>query len=386
VTVRFMKSKITLSVFVLLNSLLFAQEDQKPQPPPPPAPPVRPDALPQLQREPRSPELPRPPRPPSSFNASERRLAMERRLRDSRAPAKPTAFLGVVTAPVSAALGAQLGLPDGFGLVVEEVLPDSPASAAGMQRHDVLKLFNDQQLIDPGQFATLIRARGKDNEATITLLRQGQEQKVTVKIGERMLPDRKSFPVGEDLRRNLESLPGTVRESAPFRDVVKNFQERMREFQQRFQVWQKNPSAGPAPEVPQLEMIPENNFGPKPLDILRESRSGGAREVKVITPGTTSTWNTSQARVFFRDDTGEVELASENGHRTVTAKNARGEIIFAGPLDTEEQRRALPEEIRKKVEKMEVNTTASGRDGPQRGSAHVAAETLVEPHLEKEIQ
>jgi hypothetical protein len=382
-----MKTTLTLSLVAALSISLFAQEERNPQPPQPPQP-ERPPLPPGEPRGPeprRSPSISRSPDGPG-LPESRRPFGGDRRAEiDFRRPSKPMPFLGVVTSHVSPVLGAQLGLPEGFGLVVDEVLPDSPAANAGVQRHDVLKLFNDQQLVDPGQLATLIRARGKDAEVSLTLLRQGQEQKVTVKISERMMPDRKPFPLGDELRRNLENLPGTVRDSLrPLQDGVKNFQDRMRDFQQRFQEWQKNPSAGPAPEVPQFEGVPDNPFGPRPIDILREARRGGAAEVKAIAGGNTSTWNTSQARVFLKDDTGEVELSSANGHRTVTAKNAQGVITFSGPVDTDEQRRALPEDIRKKVEKMEARTTTE-RDAPG-ASAKVTTEIVVEPPLEKEVQ
>ena len=55
---------------------------------------------------------------------------------DLRAPEqrlKPTPYVGVVTSPVPPALAAQLGLGEGFGVVVDEVVPDSPAKAAGIE-------------------------------------------------------------------------------------------------------------------------------------------------------------------------------------------------------------------------------------------------------------
>ncbi len=110
---------------------------------------------------------------------------------------EPQPFLGVVTSPVPAALTAQLGLSEGFGLLVEEVMPDSLATSAGLQKYDVLKTFNDQQLINPDQLATLVRAAGMDKEVTLTLLRKGQEQRVTAKIAERALPGRPG-PDGPD--------------------------------------------------------------------------------------------------------------------------------------------------------------------------------------------
>ena len=122
----------------------------------------------------------------------------------------PQPFLGVITSPLPPALAAQLGLPEGFGLLVGEVLPGSPAANAGIQRHDVLRLFNDQQLVEPNQLATLIRALGKDKDATLTLIRKGAEQTVTAKIAERPAPMRR--PLGDVLR--------PVKPGEPFRSAA----------------------------------------------------------------------------------------------------------------------------------------------------------------------
>ena len=105
-------------------------------------------------------------------------------------PKKLTPYLGVVSVPAPPVLIAQLGLEEGFGLMVENILPDSPAQAAGIQRYDVLKLLNDQQLVSAEQLARLVTRLGKDAEANLTIIRKGQEQKVTVKVGEKMLPAR----------------------------------------------------------------------------------------------------------------------------------------------------------------------------------------------------
>ena len=112
-------------------------------------------------------------------------------------------YLGVVTTEVAPALAAQLGLPEGFGLVVDEVIPDSPAARAGVQRFDVLKQLNDQHLIDPNQLATLVRSFGKDADVSVTILRKGDVQRLSIKIGERMLPERRPAPAADELMRNL---------------------------------------------------------------------------------------------------------------------------------------------------------------------------------------
>jgi len=101
---------------------------------------------------------------------------------------KPAPYIGVVTSSVPPLLASQLGLAESFGLVVDSVLPNSPAATAGLQKFDVLKLYNDQQIINPQQLQVLARATGKDGSATITVIRKGQEQKVSVKIAEGVIP------------------------------------------------------------------------------------------------------------------------------------------------------------------------------------------------------
>lgn len=293
---------------------------------------------------------------------------------------KPTPYIGVITAPVPAVLASQLGLPEGFGIVVEDVLPDGPAAGAGLQKFDVLKDVNDQHLIDPGQLSALLRSYGKDAQITLTLSRKGQEQKVTLKVGERMLPERHALNSG------MGEFPFNVTPATPavgfddqarrFQERVRGFQEKMAEFQKRMQAWSKNPSSGPPPEAPRLDPsapnapTPQRAPGaPRPQDLLRQAQPGGAREVRVDQDGNVTTWSTADASVVVKDDNGEVAVRTVDGHRVVTAKNPAGETVFTGPVDTDEQRQALPEPVRKKLAEIQIRA-----DG---GTATAAAEAAA---------
>ena len=239
-------------------------------------------------------------------------------------PVRLTAFLGVATSPVPPVLAAQLGLPEGFGLVVDEVLPDSPAVLAGVQQFDVLRLFNDQQLTEPSQLAALVRAAGKDASVALTLLRKGQEQKLSLKLTERSMPETTLFRPG--------SSGGMMGGGGPV-------------------------AFGPAGGGSFGEGGGGGAFSgfaspPKFLTF----QPGGAAQVQVLEPNGTVTYNTANAKWLMKDDTGEVEVSSSNGQRQLIAKNAKGEIVFNGPIDTPEQLKALPEDVRKKIEVMEVRT------------------------------
>ena len=307
-------------------------------------------------------------------------------------PPKPSAYLGVITTPVSPQLGAQLGLPEGFGLVVEEVLPDSPAKTAGVERFDVLKQLGDQKLTDPGHLAKLVRAAGKDTEIALTIVRKGQEQKITVKVGEKLMPERRMPAVIGDLQRKLRESSGPAGErlenmQRKMQERMKDFQERMRDFQKKLEEWRKNPSS-PAPEPPKLEAEKfgaTEPGGPLPPDVLREMRPGGAAQITTGGgDGATTRWNTASARVMIKDDTGEIQVSSQDGHRTVVAKNPGGDTVFTGPIDTPEQRQAIPEDIRRKLDKIEVRTRIDHPQAPPAGPG--GDDNLTQNFAEPEIQ
>ena len=314
-----MKTKLRLLTAVtaaLGTTLAVAQDERRPEPQP------------QL----RAPDAPRGPE----------RLARMMR---------PAAFLGVAASPVPPVLAAQLGLPEGFGLVVDEVMPDSPAGQAGVQRFDVLRLFNDQQLTDPGQLAALVRAQGRDADVTLTLLRKGQEQKLNMKIAERPMPVRMPLPGPmNEMKEQFDRFKDGVGDKARKLDEqVRDFEKRIREYQERIKNWRGSPGE----EMPKP---PEFHPSPEPADIPREGRPAGPAQERRIESRSNATDSRASAKVVMKDDSGEIEVTSTDGRRHLVAKNAKGESVFDGPIDTPEQIKALPEDIRKKVESVDVRT------------------------------
>ena len=275
-------------------------------------------------------------------------------------PAKPQPYLGVATSPLDPALSAQLGFTPGLGLIVEEVLPDSPVAKAGLQPLDVIKQLNDQLVSNPAHLAALARHFGKDAEVTLLILRKGQEQKITLKIGERMMRD--PAPVRAEI---FGGMPGMGRPS----------------FDRRSEDLRRN---NDDPNRPPRD--PRDGQGApsqKPsADLFRETGPGGAPEVQTFQDRVSTTWNTASAKVSLKDANGEIEVRSENGKRTLTAKNPKGDVAFDGAIDTEEQRKAIPAEFRKMLEQVEVRSRAERRpDGPP---AKANAGGIVRPPTDAE--
>ena len=91
-------------------------------------------------------------------------------------------WIGVSVSPAPASLRHQLKVNEGVGLVVEFVQPGSPAEAAGIRPFDLLVKLDDQWLINPEQFAVLIRMHRAGDEVKLTCLREGSERAVPLKL------------------------------------------------------------------------------------------------------------------------------------------------------------------------------------------------------------
>ena len=98
-----------------------------------------------------------------------------------------------------------MGLPRGFGVVVDYVVPNSPAAAAGVQQSDIIRMLNDQQIVDPSQLGKLVRSFAEGTSVDLTLLRKGKEVKVTVKLGKNDVPSGHG-PFGFEQEWNFDDL------------------------------------------------------------------------------------------------------------------------------------------------------------------------------------
>ncbi|MEZ6193590.1 MAG: PDZ domain-containing protein [Phycisphaerales bacterium] len=104
-------------------------------------------------------------------------------------PMVKAAFMGVTAERISEAMNSQLKLPEGVGLVVTHVVPDGPATEAGLLKHDVLNKLDDQLLINFEQFAVLIRLHKPGDSVTLSIIRGGEPMTLPVTLTEREVPE-----------------------------------------------------------------------------------------------------------------------------------------------------------------------------------------------------
>ncbi|MFO0901114.1 MAG: PDZ domain-containing protein [Pirellulales bacterium] len=89
-------------------------------------------------------------------------------------------MLGVRTMPVSQAMQRQLGLPHARGAYVADIVPGSPADAAGVPIGSVIWAFNRADVDNPAELATAILQAGPGARVLLTLSDRGETRRINV--------------------------------------------------------------------------------------------------------------------------------------------------------------------------------------------------------------
>lgn len=249
-------------------------------------------------------------------------------------------YLGVVVAPVSPALAKQLGLPDGVGLVVNQVEDKSPAAEAGVSKHDVLHLLDDQILINPPQLAVLVRLHKPGDEVKLTVIQAGKKQALKVKLGQT-----ETFVPGESLPWNWW-------------------------WQQPNPGWQVGPGG-----------TWTHRFGSdgKGGVMIAPTRPGAP---KMQAPTPKGPYAISARVMNFADKEHSISIECTDGRRWIVVKDKDGKLLYKGRLGQADGKvdvttvEGLPKAVQDKLKSMQIFITREGMNvvaGGTGGSARVTA-------------
>jgi membrane-associated protease RseP (regulator of RpoE activity) len=113
---------------------------------------------------------------------------------NEQADAAPQYWIGLQGRPIdSPALRTHLQLASDVGVLVENVVPDSPAQKAGLQQHDVIVAVNGEPINDLSALQKVV-AEGADKPIELKIIRLAQESKVTVTPAKRPADAMKNLP------------------------------------------------------------------------------------------------------------------------------------------------------------------------------------------------
>ena len=99
--------------------------------------------------------------------------------------AKKRGWLGVAIQEMTPSLQEALNAGDQWGLVITEVMDDSPAERAGLREEDIILKYDGKPVTRFDELARLVRRTRPGTEVTLVILRDGKQMEIRVKIGKR---------------------------------------------------------------------------------------------------------------------------------------------------------------------------------------------------------
>jgi hypothetical protein len=306
-----------------------AVELPAPPPPPPPA-----DEVAAPEQAPR-PDAPAPEAPPAAeADAPDPRVEVAPEPLPAAPEAIPQAgaaeaFLGVGGTEVPELLAIHLGLQDGQGLVVRTLDPNSPAAAAGIEENDVLVKVDGKPVASQRELREAVVARKPGDEVNVDVIQRGKPATKAVKLGERPA-------IG--MAGGAIPLEGLAEEQA--KRVREAIEQNMRAFE--------GLQGGGEEIVPEAMKQLE-----KRMQFMFRGLGGGDGGIQLQ----------NSASIRMADPQGSVELQSKDGSKQIRVRDNDGKVQWEGPWDTDQDKAAAPDDIRARIERLNLGMIEDNAGG-----------------------
>lgn len=115
-------------------------------------------------------------------------------------------FLGVRLEPLPELLAKHLQLASGEGLLIRNVVIDSPADKTGLEPDDIILACDDKPVRGHAEFVEQIRGTGVDHEVTLEIIHNGERQSLQVRLAPapaETRPDQWKRPLSDPIDRGI---------------------------------------------------------------------------------------------------------------------------------------------------------------------------------------
>ncbi len=128
---------------------------------------------------------------------------------ESDSESRSAGFLGVHLQRIEGGLAEALDMDEDGGVLIRQIVEDSPADEAGLQSGDIVTSVNGADVGTPRDLTRLVRDHSAGDELKIRFVRDGKNKTIEVKLGEQT--EREYAHLGE-ARRHLSRAGRRVRE------------------------------------------------------------------------------------------------------------------------------------------------------------------------------
>lgn len=114
-------------------------------------------------------------------------------------------YIGVGLDELNPRAAAHLGIKKDEGVIITQVLPDSPADKAGLETYDVVLEFNGKKIATSVDFMNAVAGSPIGQAAKIKILRDNKERLLEITVSER--PENKKIAVGKERKVKGQETP-----------------------------------------------------------------------------------------------------------------------------------------------------------------------------------
>lgn len=263
-------------------------------------------------------------------------------------------LLGIQPGEVDPALKTQLGL-DGFaGIVVEDVLADSPAGKAGIQQYDIITKVAGKPISHPRDIKEALLNSKEGDKIEVELLRSCEQHTVELVLDQalKMPNDRvsQSIPpaknhIDQIIGAGQRSLPMDMSGNEDVEDLYKMLMEQM--------MPQRGAGRGAVPQRLRDRIERLRRMTAQMEEQMGKSAAMGGnisfRKVSSTSSGGITT-------VKMRDNKGVIEISSAANQGTrLVVRDEKGNVIFDGPYSTDQDREKVPDNIKERLKGICIN-------------------------------
>lgn len=253
---------------------------------------------------------------------------IEQAPKEARKPTQKVAMLGVGGMAITETLSLHLGLEKGSGLTIYHVVGGSAAEKCGLKKHDILTEFDGKKISSQQDLREAVQARKPGDEVDVKFISRGKAHEKMVSLGEREeLQGMVQIP-GINRKWLNEGLGGNIPPAA-IPQINEDMMKRLRQMQQ-------------------LQGAEKLDIG----KLLREAIDGKRRMGGIKFGASTS--------ISLMDNDGSVTLNTKDGNKSVIVKDKGGKVLFDGPYETEQDKAAVPDEMKKRLERLNIDKRDNG--------------------------
>ncbi len=272
-------------------------------------------------------------------------------------PGKPVR-LGFVPAIVPQALVAQLELNGFPGVLVSKVIPDSPASKAGLQENDVVVKLGDVSLSNPGDIVEAMRDKVPGEKITAIYYHKGQRTTVELVLDDETLSSEEILaaqgsdqsptaqPARAMRRPALSAMPNTHSFSLSIgpngiRTASGGASQAMAQMQQIMEMMMSNATIDD-------KMLKSLNLTPGFGSFLHNMQDLSKQSMPRV--GSMSGSGFGSSNVHLSDSKGTVSVRTIEGKgTTVRVTDSAGKVLYEGPYNTQAEKDAVPSVVRERL-------------------------------------